>query len=376
MLATRLNAGPVRCLLVVLLGGPGGGALVRARGRPAAHQTFLHRPAALLHTADAGNFSTGGAGIMQTFAGFYNSHTEGRGIWKWSNALAVYQHHFGALAGHQVDFAEVGVQSGGSLLMWKSVFGPGCHVFGLDINPQCLSFQDATTTITIGDQGDPNMWNGFFTNTCHSLDVLIDDGGHEPQQMLTTLTQVFPRLNSGGSIAIEDIHGISYVQSFFAPAATFIAQESAKGQVDSVHLYPFLLLVKKAGRSTKLPNVDLAFAGSTVTVDSFAALWAAVPNQRGGTVVLVNAGWGPFLTQQGLFNFFAHFGDLHGGSWIDAPVGCFHTAAAQCTATMQNSELQKSITGVHIYPERLVVEVAISPPVIQAVRRGTEWLKY
>jgi len=312
----------------------------------------------------------------KTFKSFYDNHALGRGIWKWGNALVAYQRHFGAFMGHPVDIAEVGVQSGGSLLMWQDVFGPSCHCYGLDINPQCLKFKDAKTTITIGDQGDMHMWQSFFAHTTKSLDILVDDGGHEPHQMLVTLSQVFPNLNNGGFISIEDIHGLNYVESFFKPAAAFIAQSHAQGQVASVHIYPFVLIVHKAGVSTKLPPAELSFSGSTVTVDNFNAMWQAIQTHKGGHVILENVGWGPFLTEQGLINFFSLFGRLHEGKWSDFPVGCSTTAAPVCTNTVQNSDLQNAITGVHVYPTRLVVEVAAAPPVINAVRRGTEWMKY
>lgn len=312
----------------------------------------------------------------KTFKGFYDNHALGRGIWKWGNALVAYQRHFGAFVGYAVDIAEVGVQSGGSLLMWQDVFGPSCHTYGLDINEQCLKFQDAKTTITIGDQGNTQTWFSFFAHTAKSLDILVDDGGHEPHQMLVTLTQVWPKINPGGFISIEDIHGLNYVETFFKPAATFIAQSHAQGLVASVHVYPFVLIVHKAGVSTKLPPVELTFSGSNVTVDNFDSMWQAIQVHKGGHVVLENAGWGPFITEQGLSNFFTVFGRLHEGKLGDFPVGCSTTAAAVCTTSVKNSQLQDTITGVHIYPTSLVVEVAASPPIINAVRRGTEFMTY
>lgn len=315
--------------------------------------------------------------LVNTFSNFYNAHATGRGIWKWANALAAYERLFGNLAGHQVNLAEIGVQSGGSLLMWQSVLGAACHVYGLDINPQTLAFQDAKTTITIGDQGDPAMWDGFFTNTCHDLDILIDDGGHEPHQMLTTTYKVFPKLNPGGFLAIEDIHGLSYIDTFFKPAAAFFAQEAVKGQLASVHIYPFLLVARKAGVSTKFPASPLTFSGSSVKVDSFERMMQEVPNHRGGHIVLQNPAWGPFMTEQGLANFFSYFGALHQGvSWTDTPTGCEHTAAPVCKVEVGNSPMQAAFTGVHIFNTYVVVEVAATPSVIQAVRRGTDFLKY
>jgi hypothetical protein len=40
-----------------------------------------------------------------TIPGYYESHTKGRGIWKWGNALVAYQRHFGGLAGHPVSMS-------------------------------------------------------------------------------------------------------------------------------------------------------------------------------------------------------------------------------------------------------------------------------
>merc|ERR1719506_2635372 len=99
-----------------------------------------------------------------SFMGWYNSHVEGRGIWKWSNALDAYDRHFAGLHGFKVNMAEVGVQSGGSILMWEAVLGQKCHVYGLDINPSCTKFTNGQTTISIGDQADPVMWKHLFSS--------------------------------------------------------------------------------------------------------------------------------------------------------------------------------------------------------------------
>merc|ERR1719265_2785734 len=103
--------------------------------------------------------------------------------------------------------------------MWKAVFGESCHVYGLDINPKCKAFQDKVTTIT----------------------------------------PVFPKLNPGGYIAIEDIHGAHYLQTFFQPTAQFLAVQAQSGQLASIHVYPFVLMAKKAGQPTHLPATELTF---------------------------------------------------------------------------------------------------------------------
>jgi len=38
--------------------------------------------------------------------------------------------------------------------------------------------------------------------------------------------------------------------------------------------------------------------------------------------------------------------------------------------------MQAMIVGIHIYPTRLVVEVAGGPTNLQAVRHGDQWISY
>lgn len=309
-----------------------------------------------------------------SFRIFYNIYQSGPGIWKWTNSLDAYDRHFLPMANTPLKLVEIGVQSGGSIMMWRTVLGTHCHVFGLDINPATKKFTSPMTTITIGDQGDPKMWASFFANVAQGpIDILVDDGGHEPHQMMVTLQSSFDYITPGGAIAIEDIHGVSYVESFFVPAAQFLGLRSQYGQVQSVHVYPFLLMVHRAGFPQRAP---LQFHGSYEVVAGFDQMWAAIPRHPGGFVVLENAGWGPFLTPQGLTNFVRYFGQLHTADWYDQPAGCQHTSAAVCTVTCRNGQMQAMIKGVHIYPTRLIVEVPAGPPVIDAVRRGTDWLPY
>src|SRR5581483_1696341 len=94
---------------------------------------------------------------------------------------------------------------GGSLDMWRSYFGPSCHIYGVDIEPACRAYADERTTIFIGDQADRGLWREIRA-AVPELDVLIDDGGHMPDQMLVTLEEMLPHLRRGGVYICEDIH--------------------------------------------------------------------------------------------------------------------------------------------------------------------------
>jgi cephalosporin hydroxylase len=351
--------------------------LVFALGTSEAAPVKLRKASGSAHVALQANASSFGDARASTFSQYYDSHATGRGIWKWNNALVAYDRHFAPYINQPVKFMEVGVQSGGSIEMWQNVLGDKCEFYGMDINPETMRFNvPGKVTIALGDQGDPAMWAHFFQHTTKSIDILVDDGGHEPHQMLTTLQSAWPHTSEGGFVSIEDIHGQGkYFDNFFAPAAQFLGMEASKGTVDSVHMYPFVLIAQKSGGPD--PH-QLKFSGSAVEVTEFQEIWDAIHSSQnwGNHIILRNKGWGPFLTAQGIHNFLLHFQDLHGANWYDTPTGCERTAAAVCTNKVVPTKVQAEVTGIHIFKDHLVVEVPGTPVTIQAVRRGSVWIGY
>jgi len=86
---------------------------------------------------------------------------------------------------------------------------------------------------------------------------ILDGQAH---QMLTTIQQVLPHMNSGGFFLTEDIHGQNddYLSKFFHPAADQIAWQASSSRVSSVHLYPFVLGVQITGGSEITPPAPAA----------------------------------------------------------------------------------------------------------------------
>jgi len=313
-----------------------------------------------------------------TFPEYVENVTSGPGIWKWNNALVAYDRHMARLKQQPVKLAEVGVWSGGSLLMWHAVLGSQCHVYGLDIAKNAYQFQDKNTTIAMVDQGDPAAWASFFKKVTPTLNVLVDDGAHASITMLTTSTSAWPHMSPGGVLAIEDINGANHLEGFLLPVAKFYGAQGAT--VASIHMYPLVLIAEKAPVPIVL-LVDPSVAPGAVV--KRVALWsevaaaiAAAP--PGSTVVLENAAWGAtFLSEASLSGVFRYFIGLYAPMQVaDQPVGCAATNTAQCTYYLVNSAQQDRITAVHVLPSKMVVEIAASKPVIQAVRHGTKWVSY
>ncbi|HLW53824.1 MAG TPA: class I SAM-dependent methyltransferase [Candidatus Angelobacter sp.] len=190
---------------------------------------------------------------------YFDGITRGKGIWKWTHYFDIYHRHFQKFIGREVNIVEIGVYSGGSLGMWKTYFGTGCQVYGIDINEACKAYESDKIKIFIGDQGDRGFWQNF-RRAVPVIDILIDDGGHLPEQQIVTLEETLPYLRAGGVYVCEDIHGVhnrfSNYLAGFADRLNACALKGGPGSsattsalqraISSIHLYPFVAVIEKS----------------------------------------------------------------------------------------------------------------------------------
>jgi SAM-dependent methyltransferase len=192
---------------------------------------------------------------------YFDAHQSGKGIFKWRHYFEIYHRHFAKFVGREVHLLEIGIFSGGSLEMWRAYFGPGCHVYGVDIEPACRNYEGDGVKIFIGDQSDRAFWKSFREQV-PVLDILVDDGGHAPDQQIITLEEMLPHLRPGGVYLCEDVsrvhhHFAAFVAGladnlnawtgdphFSIPAHTLGFQS----QIDSIHQYPFVTVIEKCDR--------------------------------------------------------------------------------------------------------------------------------
>ena len=193
---------------------------------------------------------------------YFQAHRTGPGIYKWTQYFEIYERHFAKFVGRSPHVVEVGVYSGGSLDMWHHYFGEGCRVTGIDIEEACRSYETEKTRIFIGDQANRDFWRRFRDET-PPVDILIDDGGHSPEQQRITLEEMLPHLNPGGVFLCEDVHG---VENNFASYAYRLADhlnapsfpdlrdgelgivarsQPFQQQIHSIHNYPFAIAFER-----------------------------------------------------------------------------------------------------------------------------------
>lgn len=129
-----------------------------------------------------------------------------------------YKNHFLPFRNQRINLLEIGVggyddphQGGGSLRMWKRFFSKG-KIYSIDIQDKSL-LQENRIRIFQGSQVDVEFLDKVVGDI-GELDLIIDDGSHLNEHVITTFKHLFPKLKTGGIYVIEDVQ-TSYWPSFF-----------------------------------------------------------------------------------------------------------------------------------------------------------------
>lgn len=128
--------------------------------------------------------------------------------------LSLYEEYFGHLADKDIALLELGIDKGGSLLLWRDYFERGIIV-GLDIIP--VHIDDPTGRIHVyqGYQQDKGLLDTIGREQApKGFDVIIDDCSHLAEPTRISFWHLFTHhLKPGGIYAIEDI-AVSYMDDF------------------------------------------------------------------------------------------------------------------------------------------------------------------
>lgn len=144
-----------------------------------------------------------------------------------------------ALAGYRdrpATMLEIGVQRGGSTLMWQKYLPAGSTFVGIDINPACAAFENpgARAFIRIGDQSDPKFLDRLVEEF-GPFDIILDDGSHRCGHMIASFNHLFLNgLKSPGVYLAEDLQ-TAFWPSFRDLPYSFI--DLAKDLVDLMHTH-------------------------------------------------------------------------------------------------------------------------------------------
>lgn len=135
-------------------------------------------------------------------------------IHKWHHYFDIYDKHFSKFIGKNPKILEIGVQNGGSLLMWKDYFGKGSTIVGMDIDENCKNHENIEKNIfvEIANQFDISDIQKI-KEKFNTFDIIIDDGSHINEHIKFSFKELFQSLNDNGVYLMEDLH-TSYWESF------------------------------------------------------------------------------------------------------------------------------------------------------------------
>ena len=129
---------------------------------------------------------------------------EGRVAHKWIHYLPIYDRLFSRFVGKAPRMLEIGVNKGGSLQLWRKVFGPEAVIYGIDIDPLTRDRAEAPNEVRIGSQDDPQFLRDVVQEM-GGIDIVLDDGSHVQRHIISSFETLFPLLDSNGVYAIEDL---------------------------------------------------------------------------------------------------------------------------------------------------------------------------
>jgi hypothetical protein len=97
---------------------------------------------------------------------------------------------------------EIGTDKNKSLKMWEEYF-PLAKIFGIDIGNELKHSRGETYK---GDQSDIGFLQDVINMIGVKVELIIDDGSHNPEHQLDTFVFLFEKLLADGGIyIIEDI---------------------------------------------------------------------------------------------------------------------------------------------------------------------------
>jgi len=159
-----------------------------------------------------------------------------RPIHKWIHYFPIYERHLAPFRNRPATFLEIGCGRGGSLQMWKRWLGPLVTIVGLDIEPECRTFEEDQIHVRIGDQKDPNVLSAL-REEFGPFDVVVDDGSHVMDDITASFEHLYPSMPTSGVYIVEDLQTAYWPEygGGLKREGTFI--EHAKDLVDRLNAY-------------------------------------------------------------------------------------------------------------------------------------------
>lgn len=143
-----------------------------------------------------------------------------------------YAKLFEPYRGKPINFLEVGINFGYSLVLWKRYFH-NANIYGID-NRNVLQVNEGANVLFY-DANNPDITSKFYSDV--EFDVIIDDASHEVEHQVIRFPIYFPKLKTGGLYVIEDVQCLDKEGQLLTnlnPTAEVIDLRKVKDRYDDV----------------------------------------------------------------------------------------------------------------------------------------------
>lgn len=123
------------------------------------------------------------------------------------------------------DILEIGVQNGGSLILWHQWF-KNANITGIDVLKECIdNYKQASFGVEFS-RINIIIDDAYASSTAeqhkdNSYDYIIDDGPHSLWSMQMAIELWMPKVKEGGKLIIEDLQHPEWFGELISHAAKF-----------------------------------------------------------------------------------------------------------------------------------------------------------
>jgi SAM-dependent methyltransferase len=123
----------------------------------------------------------------------------------------VYSTLFSPLKNREIEFAEIGVAGGSSVILWWNYFTKASFSFfdrdqNFLNNVEKMEFPSRSPYLGLMDVSvDGDVRESLF-KTGKQFDVIIDDSSHVYEHQVRIVKEAFPFVKSGGYLIVEDVY--------------------------------------------------------------------------------------------------------------------------------------------------------------------------
>ena len=123
----------------------------------------------------------------------------------------VYSTLFAPLKNKEIDFVEIGVAGGASVILWWNYFTKAnLYFFDRDQNfldnVKNMNFPSRNPYLDLMDVSIDGSVKESLLKTGKQFDVIIDDSSHIYEHQIRIVKEAFPFVKSGGYLIVEDIY--------------------------------------------------------------------------------------------------------------------------------------------------------------------------